>query len=248
MRFTSRTCKAIILCMLLILVPSVSSEALILDQFEDGNADGWMETSSFPGTVTFDVVDGSYLLHTNGVSGNSIYNYVASRFTDSMTPGKYVDSALSLDTRINAGGGLTGAFLRSQMSNDGYGFTLNAAQNYMVIMRSVGSEHTYLAWSTQFPINVGVDYTLKMQAEGNQLDFKFWETGTAEPDWMLTGFDSTFDSGGFGIVAGSGHNSGGPISTSFDNVFFSPEPGTGLLVGLGMCGMAVVGRRRSIGK
>jgi hypothetical protein len=99
-------------------------------------------------------------------------------------------------------------------------------------------------------INVGydVDYTIRAQTTGDRLDFKFWETALTEPEeWTITVFDSTYTSGGFGIIAHPGTNESS-IGASFDNIVFSPEPGSGLLLGAGLTGLGTLRKRRRGGK
>ena len=89
-----------------------------------------------------------------------------------------------------------GAVLRWQDGNNWYKAYIDGSR--LVVQRKVAGIASVLATSN-FTATPGVSYTLRFQVVGSSLYAKVWQTGSAEPGWMIQTTDSTFASGHGGL-------------------------------------------------
>jgi hypothetical protein len=89
-----------------------------------------------------------------------------------------------------------GAILRWTDGNDWYKAYVDGSS--LVIQKKVAGAGTVLG-SVSFPAVAGVNYPLRVESVGTSLYAKVWQTGNAEPGWMVQASDSTFTSGRGGL-------------------------------------------------
>jgi hypothetical protein len=89
-----------------------------------------------------------------------------------------------------------GSVLRWQDGNNWYKAYLDGS--HLVLQKKVAGATTVLA-TASFAASPGVSYTVRFQVVGNQLSAKVWQTGSAEPGWMVQAVDSTFSAGRGGL-------------------------------------------------
>lgn len=226
------------------LATAPTSSAVLIDDFNDGDAVGWSQIDGLDtgGPALFDASAGSYQLASTGlVSANE--NFVATDWTDSLSNPFFTNGILT--ARVVAENSFTSVTLamRSDGSDSGYGFVANNDLDSLFIVRSVGLVLTFLA-SAPFSFTEGTEYFLQASAFGADLSFSVWEASAAAPENpLIAATDSTFSSGGIGLTAYKWGSGSGQVSARFDDVVFTPEPGTAMLVVFGLAVLAV--RRRT---
>jgi hypothetical protein len=89
-----------------------------------------------------------------------------------------------------------GAVLRWTDGNDWYKAYVDGSS--LVIQKKVAGAGTILG-SVSFPAVAGVNYTLRFESMGTSLYAKVWQTGNAEPGWMVQASDSVLTSGRGGL-------------------------------------------------
>ncbi|MBD3277523.1 MAG: hypothetical protein GF388_04410 [Candidatus Aegiribacteria sp.] len=205
---------------LMITAAAAFSTVLFSDNFDDGNADGWLE---IPSGADYNVVSGRYTFFHSGpdsvfaASGNS-------DLAGSMSVADYSCRANLISTQ----GDISGLVIRTNpYLETGYGFFLNFESNVIMLMRGEGlGQGTMLSYQV-LPLAQDQEYWMRFEINGDLMGAKIW-TGAAgdEPSvWNLTATDSSYpDPGIIGLFSWD-DNSGGTAITevSFDDVEVTDE-------------------------
>lgn len=210
-----------------------SADSTLVDDFSDGDDVGWTREDSNKGQPwgpgIFDASSRSYQLMTTGPVPPDApgRGFVASFWDESSDPlysNGFLRSKVRVDTFKGVGallfrysGGLTSGF-------DGYAFVGLAGDGFYFNR----IEDTQLARVHRLSgevMGVGEDWWMEAGGVDDQISLKVWRDGELEPELpqlMLT--DSTFTSGVFGVDANMefGDPTVGVVSTTFDDIYFTP--------------------------
>lgn len=155
----------------------VKPSAVLVDDFEDNDANGWNATQGNWSIVT----DGTKVYRqTNGSGGKT--NIGDGRWTDYSVEAKV--KAISFD----ANGGSIGLGFRHQDDVNRYFVKYVSSTGEIAISKNVNNSETLLA-SKSYPIIADTEYTFKVVAKGSQIDF--YINGVKE----LSATDTTFKNG-----------------------------------------------------
>jgi protocatechuate 3,4-dioxygenase beta subunit len=222
------------LLLVVALTTQAFSQTILIDDFNDGNADGW---TTFDWTVdqpwgpgTFDV--GSGALHLEGAglvpdSGGGYPSVLGARWEPASDP-VFTDGFLRAKIMVHELGGAAGIWLRGgghinePGSGHSYGFfgytTWNGIPGNGRFFFGRYNENAS-AFETPLPDNLsfGVEeeWYIEAGAVGDQLSVKVWRVGDTEPEspqWTRT--DTTHRTGGFGVAAFVGGSWTQPARTS----------------------------------
>lgn len=244
---------------LLLAVP-LTHAATMSDDFADGAADGWTTSSNIlsGGPAIFDASTGSFRMSSTGIVLENDTG-IGADFTESLTdPGfsngvfeatAVVDNAFTSAALTLRGNGLGPGFA------SGYSFSLNNALDTLFVLAFSPSRPDCTATGScfevlgqaPFVVSEGVAYRLRASAVGAELAFTVWEASGAEPAApQIMVSDAELAVGAISVGIGKSFYLGAPtegISGSFDDISFVPEPGTALLLGLGLAGLTATRRR-----
>lgn len=189
-----------------------SGTGIFTDNFDDGDSDGWTEV----GATNWNVAAGQYRTASNG-TGISVNGCASWQNYD-----------LQIDTQRTGSlgtGEYTGMILRYQNSNQYYMARVfcelctgaPASHIYKLQIVNYNSGETVLVESASaITFDNNTLYTAKASVDGNNLNMKFWETGTAEPGgWSITTTDTDYTQGEIGLVTNKN-------ATVYDNVAVNP--------------------------
>jgi hypothetical protein len=205
----------------IVLTVTVGARADMLDDFNDGNDDGWTRFALAAPGAMWDASTGVY-----GLSAPEV------------PPGGTIGSLLDITADPFFSNGFWSAIVaretdnsRSDLAMRGDFENLNA---YMfgwapafglVIGRVDGGITTVLANEPGFVQDVGVEYILEAGAIGSDLELRMWLVGDERPDLpQVTATDSTYVSGMNGLLAVSRPDLPGDVSSTFDDVSFEADP------------------------
>ncbi len=187
----------------------VCAEVLVEDDFNDGNADGWLE---MPTGATYEVVDGRY--HFYQASTDTVYaGSVTGDQYGSMSVSDY--SVLS-EVEIATGlmGGLVSRF--DIFTGSGYMLSLLTESGGVLAINRVDEGTPTVLGYTLTEVSLGQEYWVRFEVSGSLLGAKVW-TGEVsdEPEtWMLTVEDGTYaDPGSAGLF---GYDDSGSRATEMD--------------------------------
>jgi hypothetical protein len=213
---------------------SSSHAQILIDDFNDGNDEGWQRVDTTTGDAwgpgTFDASSGSYQLEgasavPTGERGELISFYEGS--TDPAFTDGYLRTTLSTDNNtlvfllMRSDAATFTGYLFGASASDGV-FFWNKFKNYTFIE---GDE-----WLPDTPFAVGQEWVLEAGTVGNQLSMKAWRLGELEPpDPQWTHIDDSsrpLTEGQFAVGA-SRFPPLPPetLNATFDDIFFRvPEP------------------------
>ena len=234
---------------------TASAGSILVDDFNDGDDDGWTRTDSNDGQPwgpgIFDASSAAYQLMTTGVVPSDApgRGFLASFWDESSDPiysNGFVRAKVQVNTLRGVGailfrysGDLTSGF-------DGYAFVGLAGSGF--VFNRI--ESTSLSRVVEVPgeiMGVGEEWWMEGGAVGDQISMKVWRVGEPEPTVpQLTLTDSSFTDGVFGVDANMefGDPTAGIVNTIFDNVFFTPIPEPSSLL-LALSGVLLLLRRRT---
>lgn len=188
-----RTAAALVLAA----AAAVCAEVLVEDDFDDGNADGWLE---IPTGATYEVVDGRY--HFYQASTDTVY---AGSVTGDLYGAMSVpDYSVRAEVEIAAGlmGGVVSRF--DMFSASGYMLgLLTEGGGVLAINRIDEGVPTVLAY-TMTEVTHGQEYWVRFEVSDSLLGAKIWTGDVSEEPqtWNLTVTDGSYsDPGSAGLFA-----------------------------------------------
>jgi len=196
------------LLFLILLAPLAQAQTTYLwDDFNDGDADGWVEMAT---GATYEVTDSlTYRMSYQGGSDEYALSYWGTlmpvpdytMLTDFVGHGP--TTHVGLDVRFDHA--------------TGYSYTVYAdyGDDDFIISKYTPDYIELLVMPFDFVYDQ--PYTMKFYCSGDSLKAKVWETGTSEPDWMLLTADSDITAPGY-VALECMRNPSGSFSCDFDNV------------------------------
>jgi hypothetical protein len=200
-----------------VLAAALPAEVLLSDDFEDGNADGWIELP----WGTYEVVDGWYTFthsdpdtamtasgNADGPTGMSVADY-SCLFRGSLSEGTSMVVGLRLQLTME----------------DGYVLFVAPGADILQLYRADAVGQGQVLDYTSYDLQYGQDYWMRLEANGDLIGAKLW-TGTAgdEPDdWMLQGTDGTYTDPGYVLLCGYDFNPPASVEVAFDEVVVTDD-------------------------
>lgn len=214
-----------VVIILISIAATAFSTVLVSDDFNDGNADGWIE---FPPEATFEVSAGRYCFSSTH-SDSAIAVALIADLPDSMSLSDYSCRV----NAINTEGALLVIGLRASLLLEaGYALFLNYSDSSIYILRGEGIGGGELLAIVPYSLTLGQEYWIRIEVKGDLIGAKVWTgtTGDEPVSWNLTASDDMLQASGFFTMFGFDRNWGGSATTavSFDDVVITSETTLGL--------------------
>jgi protocatechuate 3,4-dioxygenase beta subunit len=216
---------------------TTSLDRILIDDFNDGDADGWTKidmTEGQPyGPGTYDASSGAFHLEGGGLVQEGDISILAALWDESSDP-IFSDGFVRAKVRCEALGGTVEIALRvSANPETGYNFysffgttAFGGRFFYNKIVNNQTVEIQKLP--ANFSFGVDEDWYIEAGAVGDQVSMKVWRVGDPEPEFPQLAFiDGTLRTGQFGIISNilvypSPEST--RVSGTFDDIYFSfPE-------------------------
>jgi len=211
-----------------------SAKLILVDDFNDGNDDGWTHMDSNVGDPwgpgIYDASTGAYNLSTTGaVPGRQVDSergFMVSLWDESTDPfysNGYVRAKLRIDTFHSIGVILFRYSGDLESGLNGYTFGGSGGQGGFSFNRITNTTTTRHIQLQGFAPAVGEEWWIEAGGVGNQLSMKVWPVGDAEPESpQLLFLDSSYSTGVLGLDANMnwGSDVPGMVNTTFDDVYF----------------------------
>ena len=210
------------------LATSVGSAALLEDNFNDGNYDGW---GTIGGAVT---AANYYFVGTS--SGASNFDY-ASQMLSSSTDKFYVEFSMRCGVTAQNGSGYV--YLRKDSDGKGYMLQLDGGNNQIKIVKRTPSETTMQTVSYTLNQNTWYDFTWTYDPDdatyGGSNGSMYLYAGHGTGGTLLKGFQPSTEYGGLDKCTFMDKSSGSTAHHGLDNLVVDvPEPATMTLLLLGL--------------
>ena len=204
----------------------------LIDDFSDGNDDGWWRTDVLPGPPVgpgiFDASSGAYHLQNGGSRPIAIdAHWMGSGWTDSLVDPQFTHGFLRAKVKADTAGSLPWMWMRWSEELDGdYLFLANSVKHRFQIER-LGTP--YLVFPLDDPaiqFNLGEEWNIEGGTVGDQITLKVWQVGAPEPTTpQLTVIDSKYNQGSHFGVGGNVHGEALPsfLDVTFDDMYFMPS-------------------------
>lgn len=165
--------------------PLVQAASIFNSDFENGSADNWTST-----TGTWSVVQ----------DGNNYVYYQSSQNEGRTSSGNssWTDYSVQADVKIDNFNGTNRTYVcgRYVDGNNYYAASLsNSNGGTLEIRKKVNGSTTTLATKTNFPINTGITYKVKLELNGDSINMYVNDV------LQLNAHDNNLTSGGIGLVA-----------------------------------------------
>ncbi len=202
---------------LLVLSTVLSSQVVLFeDDFNDGNADGWIPLFG----------EGTYFVN------DSLRYDISYTGTNDVTPAVIRGDSASIYMSVNdysvllegighSPSAYIGIYSRGTLAHTGYSMYGRYEYDDIIILRHDGPGSYIFLSLTTFPLAYDEHYWMRFQCEGDTIRCKVWQglPGDEPASWLLTAFDSTYDDYGFmGFVTGRYSSSPGDSHAECDNV------------------------------
>lgn len=186
-----------------------------VDNFDDGNSDGWSKNDLTGGRGTFEVRSGSYFLETTepiAVLDPSV-GTLDSDWEPSEDEPTFANGTMRGTVRANTDGTTVGFLVRENHETEtDYGFYGSTSFGTFYIEQydlfgTPDAPQTIIAMADpdEFPFEVGVTYVLEASVINHKLTLKAWRADGPEPNRpVLTLHDKKFGPGagsGLGVIA-----------------------------------------------
>jgi len=179
------------LCLLAATAIAAGGNIILIDNFNDGDSEGWEETDFTGGRGSFDASSGAYVLSTTEkipVDDPSVGTLDADWEASEDNP-RYANGTLRARIRANTDGTTVGLLMRDthELEAD-YGFYGSTSFGtfyieYFNFSESPDAPQEIIAMADpeDFPFVVGVTYILEAKVVGHRLSLKAWREGDSEP-------------------------------------------------------------------
>jgi protocatechuate 3,4-dioxygenase beta subunit len=234
-RDTLRRSPQLSIFLLAAIAAQATAQTILVDNFNDGIADGWTTVDSTVGQPygpgTFDANIGAYHLEGGGLVPEPAPagGFLAS-FWDHSADGIFTDGFLRTTVRAETEGTLASLSLRTSGSLetgiDAYLFSATTAHGGSFFFQKVVGSRSVQGRSLPPSLSFGVneDWNIEAGAVGDELSMKVWRVGDPEPEEPQLKFtDRSFRAGEFGVESNIHENPyPGParVSATFDDVHF----------------------------
>jgi hypothetical protein len=252
--------RALALTAVLIATELPVAHASIVDTFADLNDTANPAWTHLTGLVastgqTWDASSGAYRMTAlnNGFSSlGFVGSYVDTVFTDALVSAdvlSFIDDSVAQGAPFGIAARLDGNDAFNSLQGYGYAYEppASAGLGEMVLYRINGASLTDLG-SQQVTLDPQRSYRFVLGIAGNQLHGQVFDIATSMMVAERFAVDSTYASGFAGLFAYS-QNPLPPVDITWDNFEVRtsavPEPGTMLLIGSGLLGLAARRRRTS---
>ena len=212
---------------LLVLMPNAHGQTLI-DDFHDGDDEGWTQYLISGQGGTFDPTTGEYNLSTPDLVPVGTFGGISAYWDESIEP-HFVEGLWRVTARANSEGTGVGVMLRGDPSLGVNGYLINTSMRGRFQLRNcTGGSCPTIAASNPGLFTLEDDWVIEAGVIDDQITVKAWLEGDPIPDEpLLTYFDDSHAAGQFGVVAFIGLNWPEParVDATFDDVYFiSDEP------------------------
>ncbi len=218
------------------LTTQAPAETVLIDDFNDGNDDGWSHLDLLPATYgpgIFDASSFEYRLSSTGANPNpSDPGVIGAAWNASADP-FYSNGLLRSKIRINeigAGGGLVMRFtgLDSLYSFGAYYIDGEGRNGLYFDKTDPGNTTSGSTVINRGNFDLNQDWMLEAGAVGDRLTLKYWLVGEAEPtlpqwEWIDP---NPLGAGMLGLRAGNDASAPNPVrlGATFDDIFFTSFP------------------------
>jgi hypothetical protein len=189
-----------------------SGTGIFSDNFDDGDSADWTEG----GTANWNVAAGQYKTASNGfawsLNGCAAWQDYVAQVDIKRNGSLAADESISL-------------VLRYQDADQYYMAKVSCSNNcggspnddeYVLELVNYDSAEATLVSSATFDFDNNEYYTLMAEADGTELNAKFWQTSVAEPaDWDITVTDTAYSQGEIALTTNTS-------TTTFDEVKVTP--------------------------
>jgi hypothetical protein len=252
-----KTVRITMVVMLMLFATSRSAaELALLDDFNDGNDDGWFRVDDLNvgkpwGPGIYDASSGAYHLETTGPlpladpvlfpPGDPIIydpldsGLVAAVWLPSTVDRQYDNGIFRAKFRTGNVGTTADMFVRTAGAGDYYSFSAPGPFGFFNFIRGEGAAITRLEVLPGVVFSPGEDWWSEVRFVGDTFEWTVWKDGELRPATpQLVVQDSTYSSGFMGVSASVFTNNIAvptPTDATFDDIFFMhiPEPATALL-------------------
>jgi hypothetical protein len=205
------------------LLLAAGARAELLDDFSDGNDDGWFRftiPSDLPG-ASWDADTFVYRLSVVEGEGDTPAGSIVGSNLELTSDPYYWTGYWSATVVRETENSTTHLFMRGIYAlGNGYTFGWNPDDG-LVIQLGAGGVPAPLANDPTFVQEVGTEYILEAGAIGDELELRMWPRNGARPAFpQVACTDSTYTFGGNGIIARAFDQ--GSLSATFDDVCFAP--------------------------
>ncbi|UCD74123.1 MAG: hypothetical protein JSV91_10070 [Phycisphaerales bacterium] len=222
-RFSHTRIGPLLAAMIAALVLTASGRAQLLDDFSDGNDDGWTRFTVPPDLpwASWDASTYVYRLSVDDTKGLTPEGSAVASILDLTDDPEFWNGYWWATVVRETGNSTTVLFMRG-------GFEPTRAYLFgwrpdtgLFIGRVDGASITILAIDPTFVQYVGTEYVLEAGAIGSDLELRMWLPGQDRPEFpQVSTTDYYYASGANGIVAQA--YSDGDLSATFDDVSFAP--------------------------
>lgn len=204
---------------------SANAESILIDDFNDGNDEGWLRVDDFAGVAgpgIFDASTGQYNLKTTGLAPGFA---IISSYWDLSSDPLYSNGYLRAKVKANTQGTTVGLGLRADTSfENGYYFVASTDNDDFLLWRQYNGEFVSLDY-IDVPFAPGEEWMIEAGAVGDLLSMKVWRVCEEEPaDPQLKFHDATLTAGRFLVEAHNGSGSTIRADGVFDDIYFTPVP------------------------
>jgi len=219
------------------LPPTTSLDRILIDDFNDGEADGWTiidTTVGQPyGPGTYDAGSGAYHLQGGGLVQEGDISTLAALWDESSNT-IFSDGFVRAKVRCEVLGGTVEIGLRvsahPETGFNYYSFLGTTALGGRFLYNKIVNNETVEIQElpANFSFGVNEDWYIEAGAVGDQVSMKVWRVGDPEPEFpQLALIDGALQTGQFGISSAIlGYPFPGParVSGTFDDIYFAfPE-------------------------
>ena len=199
------------------LIVSASAETILIDDFNDGNDDGWIHLDLLNGQPggpgIYDASSGEYNIRSTDVVPAEVFGPMASLWAGSADPA-FSDGVLRATLRTNSAGAATNLLMRFGMTQSGPGgYSLSMGtpsvvgtpleSDFALVVIQGNEVARFIPFDIPgVTVNTGENWIVEMGAIGDQISLKAWPEAGSEPEApQIAVTDSTYSTGMFGIGA-----------------------------------------------